>query len=346
MGFMPQMGAGGAFGFMSGGNTPQDWGQGIQNQPFQPYSTGGGTQPGGDPYAGTRMQMGPFGQIYNELGQNYTPYDWGGNPLTQAPLSMDFMSPGVGEQWQQQNQQRFLQPSQSGQYFGQAMGQYGQGGPGNAQAWFDQFKKPDIAADPGLDPYYQRAAGRMTTDINNQLAARGQFGSSAGMQQLSEGLGGLNAEQANREAQYNLQRLGEQRAWEGLGGQLAGQADQGALSWLMGMGNLAGQADSSDLSRLLAGMNSAYGAQGLARQRGQDFYNNLLGASLPMAGMAGDTYSDMLGTDASLMNNSLMMESGLAQAALNQSMYNQARQKADAEWAKGMMGGGKLGGKG
>src|SRR5690349_19625824 len=121
---------GGMLGFLSGGNTPQAWNQGTQNAQFQPYSTGGGTTPGQDPYAGSRFQMGPFGQLYNEYGQNYTPYDNQGNSLTQAPLNNDFFSPGVGEQWQQQNQGRYLQPGAAGDYWNQVNGRYANGTPG------------------------------------------------------------------------------------------------------------------------------------------------------------------------------------------------------------------------
>lgn len=357
-GGFPGMGAGGALGFLSGGNTPQDWGQGIHNAPFQQYHTGPGIQQGGDPYAGSRFQMGQQGQIYNEYGQNYTPYDARGNAMTQSPLGMDQMSPGVAEQWQQQNQSRFLQPGAAQNYWQQVQGQYGPGGPGTtnySEQAYKNFQKPNIANDPGLDPYYQNAQKRLTEGINNQAAARGMFGSSGALNQLTEGMGNLAAEQANREAQYNLQRLGEQRAWEGLGGQLAGQADQSsragsqdALAWTQGLGQLAGNADQSELSRLMGGMNAATTAQQLGRERARDYIGDMMGASGALAGMTGNTYDDMLQTDAGLMNNSLMMENGLANAALQASLYNQQRQKADAEWAKGMMGGkggGKKGGK-
>lgn len=317
MGFLPQMSAGGPLGALSGGNTPQDWGQGISNAPFQPHSTGPGIQPG---------QVG-------------------------TDPNFNFGAPGAGENFFQQNQGAFTAPTQSGQFFNQAVQQY----PNAPQTTnfsgqeYGNFQRPDIAADPGLDPYYQRAASRLSEGLNREFASRGMMGSSSALDALGEGLGGLSAEQANREAAYNLQRLGEQRAWEQLGGQLAGQADAGSragsqneLAWLTGMGNLAGQADQTKLAGLMGGMNASLGAQDAMRGRGQDFFNNLLQASGMMGGMTGNAYDQMFGMDAQMMNNALMLESGLAQAALEASLYNQGRQKDDASWAKGMLtGGGK-----
>jgi len=314
MGFIPQMSPGGPAGALSGGNTAQDWGQGIHNQPFQQYSTGPGTVPN---------QGGPH-------------------------PSFDQTQPGFGESFFQQHQGQFGAPTQAGNWWGQVQARYPSAPQvsNNAQTEYSNFTRPDLAADPGLDPYYDRARTRLGEDLNRQFASRGMYGSSSALDQLSEGLGGLNAEQANREAQYNLQRMGEQRAWEQLGGQLAGQADassrsgsQNELAWLQGMGGLAGQADQSNLANLMGGMGAAGQAQQLGMGRAQNYFDNMMQAALAQSGMAGATYNDMFGTDAGLMNNALMLESGLAQAWLQASLYNQQRQKADPAWAKGMMGG-------
>lgn len=319
MGFIPQMSAGGPLGALSGGNTPQDWGQGISNAPFTPYNTGPGVMP------------------------------QGGGP----DPNFNFSGPGYGENYFQQHQGQFNQPTAAGSYFNQVRGQAQNHpqGTNNSQTEYNNFNRPDIAAGPGLDPYYQRAAGRLTEGLNQQSAARGMFGSSQAMDQLSEGLGGLAAQQANREADYALQRLGEQRAWEQLGGSLAGQADansransQNELGWLTGMGGLAGQADQSFLNQLMGGGNMALAAQEAMRGRGQDYFNNTMGPALAMAGMSNQAYTDMFNADAQNMMNALMMETGLAEAALSGSLYNQGRQKDDASWAKGMLNG--KGGKG
>lgn len=319
MGFLPQMSAGGPLGALSGGNTPQDWGQGIQNAPFTPHSTGPGVTPG---------QQSP-------------------DP------NFNFSGPGYGENFFQQNQGAFTQPTQSGQFFQNAMSQYPNAPQvsNNSQTEYSNFVRPELAADPGLNPYYQNAADHLSARLNNQFGSRGMFGSSAATSQLGHSLGDLFADQANREAQYNLQRTAEQRAWEQLGGQLAGQADansrlgsQNELAWLQGLGGLAGQADQTKLAQLMGGMQGALGAQDAMRTRGQDYFNNTMGPAMAMMGMTNDAYNDMLTSDAQMMMNALMMESGLAQAALQGSLYNQGRQKDDASWAKGMLNG--KGGKG
>lgn len=316
MGFLPQMSAGGPLGVLSGGNTPQDWGQGIQNQPFTPYFTGPGVVPG---------QQSP-------------------DP------NFNFMQPGAGESYYGANQGRFNQPTASGGFYQQAQGQYGQRPElsNNTQNEYNNLQRPNLSANAGLDPYYQNAAKNVTAQLNNQYGSRGMFGSSAALNGVGGALTDLFADQANREAQYALQRSAEDRGWAGLAGQLAGQADansragsQDELSWLMGMGNLAGNADQANLAQLMGGMSAASTAQNLMRNRGQDFFNNTMAANMPFVDMVGQSYDDMLGTDAQLMQNALMYQNGLAQAALEASLYNQGRQKADAEWAKGMLGGGK-----
>ena len=314
LGFLPQQSAGGPFGALSGGNTPQDWGQGISNAPFQPHSTGPGVVPG---------QQSP-------------------DP------NFNFNQPGYGESYFQQHQGQFGQPTQSANYFQQMMGRYPTAPQvsNNSQTEYNNFQAPHLSDNAGLQPYYDQARKQLGADLNSQYGSRGMYGSSAALNGISSGLQGLNAEQANRESQYALQRSAEDRGWTGLGGQLAGQADessragsQNELGWLMGMGNLAGNADQSNLANLMGGMQGAMGAQDAMRGRGQDMFNNIMGPTMAMAGMAGNGYNNMLGMDANMMNNALMLESGLAQAALQGSLYNQGRQKDDASWAKGMLNG-------
>lgn len=311
-----QMSAGGPLGALSGGNTPQDWNQGISNTPFTPHSTGPGITPG---------------------------------QQTPDP-NFNFNTPGAGEQYWTQNQQAFGQPTQSQGYFGQAQSQAQNRAPltNYSATEYNNLQKPNLSANAGLDPYYQNAAGHLSSRLNNEFGSRGMYGSSAAVNQLGSSLGDLFADQANREANYALQRSAEDRGWGALAGQLAGQADQqsragsqDALSWTMGLGNLAGNADQANLAQLMGGMNAASTAQNLMRNRGQDYFNNTMAANLPLAGMAGASYDDLLGTDAQLMQNALMYQNGLAQAALEASLYNQQRQKSDAEWGKGMMLGGK-----
>ena len=208
-----------------------------------------------------------------------------------------------------------------------AMEQYGQDfrgamnrqpmGSNRAEEWFQQFRG---SSPPSLDPYYDHARERQGQDVDNALSARGMFGSSAGMQAYGDAMTGLNAEQANREGDYQLQR-------NQLGGNLASSADnssrsrsQDTLGWLMGGANVA---------------NSAQNAQ---RMRGQDFMGNIMGGAQMTMPILQQGYGNMLAGDMGLMDQSMMASSGLAREALDQSYRNQDRQKADAEWGAGMMG--------
>ena len=96
-----------------------------------------------------------------------------------------------------------------------------------ADEFFQQFmaSMPEINPNAGLDPYYDRARAKAAEDINRQMAARGLWGSSAAGGMISDAMTELGAEQANREAQYYLDTLGEMRGWQGLGGDLASSSD-------------------------------------------------------------------------------------------------------------------------
>jgi len=163
---------------------------------------------------------------------------------------------------------------------------------------YEQFRaaQPNIPTDAGLDPFYERQKQRALEQIQGNTAAIGQYGSSTAQDLQSQAITDLAAEQANREAQYALQQLQEQRMWEGLGGSLAGQASAEQRGWgqlglgqgqlggqLAGQasnellqrlglgGNLAGQADEAALARLGLGGN-------LAQASGAEDISRLLGA--------------------------------------------------------------------
>lgn len=271
-------------GILGGGNTPQMRGQGIQEAPpFQPYSPGGGLgfSPT-DPYAGQRNQHGAPG-------------------MTVAPTGWDFSSPGVAEQWQQENQGRFLEPTQQSQFFDETKGTLSQ----------------------NLDPYYDNAKRRALETLNTQMASRGLFNSSAAIGAGNEAITNLEAEKANREGQYGLQRAGL-------------------------LGNLAQGADTSTLSNLGMGMGAAQTAEEMRRQRGQDYLSNVMGMAIPTATMAGQAYNQMIGSDLDLMREAMMAELGLA----GESQANQQRTdetaRSDTERTAGLMGnvlGGVMGGK-
>ncbi len=271
-------------GILGGGNTPQMRGQGIQEPPpFQPYSPGGGLMfSETDPLAGQRFQQGPAG-------------------TTQAPTGMDFASPGVAEQWQQQNQGRFLDPTAQQGFFDEAHGNLSQ----------------DLA------PFYENAKRRALETIDTQFGSRGMFGSSAAIDRGAEAVTDLEADRANREGQYGLQRAGL-------------------------LGNLAQGADTSELSNLGMGMGAAGAAQGAHRQRGRDYISDIFGMAAPTAAMAGNAYNQMIQSDQDMMTQAMMAEMGLAGEAQSNQQRTDETGKRDTERTAGLMGnvlGGMMGGK-
>lgn len=122
-----------------------------------------------------------------------------------------------------------------------------------------QGVRPDIATDPGLDPHYDNAQRRALEAIRAQSAAAGNYGSSAFMNAGQEAIVNLRAEQANREAQYNLDRLAEQRAWESLGGIMGEAASQQGLGWTQTLGDLGMASENMDYNKQNAAIAAARG---------------------------------------------------------------------------------------
>jgi hypothetical protein len=149
--------------------------------------------------------------------------------------------------------------------------------------WFNHFQghMPDIASDPGLAAWYDNAEKRSTENINRIMAARGAYGSSAANDQVSRGITDLEADKAKNEAQYNLQRLAEQRAWEGLGGNLASGADtqnntmgDQQRQWVELLSKLGIDAEKLGLDRTNAGQDAANSAENFKNTRFQNYVNN------------------------------------------------------------------------
>lgn len=182
----------------------------------------------------------------------------------------------------------------------------------DSQNWFQQYAgaMPNIATDPGLDPYYNNAEKRSTEGINQAVAARGAYGSSAANDQISRGITDLEADKAQHEAQYNLQRLGEQRAWEGLGGQLAGGADASSVAqsqdqqhWADLLSKLGIDASRLGLDRTNAGADAAGNATGAERTRGQDYFNDQLAMGDRMSDLIKSIMMPGLDNDATFMSD-------------------------------------------
>jgi hypothetical protein len=345
-GGMPGMGGGMGIPGMGGGDSPSAKGYGIAGPtPVIPYDTGMGLQPGTPVQGFQNGDMTQAGAAETQFANNAARYD----------------APGAASQFWE-GVQGALKPQGMGEQFaGSKLGQYAQGTPGvtnNSQAQYQSSlgAAPNISAN--LDPFYANEQRKALEDIDRAMAARGMMGSSHSMDRAQEAITNLAADKARADAQYGLQYSGDRRAWEGLQGQLAGQADnqsqagsQNELSWLRGLGDLAlsgqnaglsrlgqaggfaGQADSADLSRLNAGMGAAGQAQNAQQGRLGDLFGMYTGLGNQMAGMAGNAYDDMLAGDQQLMDAQMGMNLGLGSEILGQDYRTQQKIKDDFDWA-------------
>lgn len=304
--------------------------------------------------------------------------------------SLDFTKMGSGEQYWADNQGKFGQTTQTqgyldenklgasatGQYTGshqlgdsqaQAFWEQNQGNmgqPGVAEQYADMVLKKygggsNLPTDPGLGTYYDRQEQKLTQSMNDQLSARGAYGSSVGLGSLASGIADLRADQARNEADYNLRRSANERDWMNSVGSLANQgqnatlsrwnagqnaatgADTGTLGfWNAGLNGaqatdtvdlarwqagLAGSqmADNANLSQFTTGMNASNQAQNLQRQRGQDMFNNNLTMGASLSGTAGSAYSSALTSDQQLMDAINALMTGTASEGVNAASHQE-----------------------
>ena len=292
---------------MRGGGQEQALPPGPQQQP--------------DPYAGQRFDAAAPGQ----------------GMMTEQPTGWDMSSPGVGEQFFNQQQQGYTQPGQMQNFYAQqqagmnqpgAMERYQQGSNLSGPTASEQTME-----DPGLGQYYENAGTRASGQLNTQLAGRGAYGSSQGLNMLSQQQSDLNAQQANREGDYRLRQAGQSDSMRlqqaGLAGQQAAQAQGMQQSRLGQMGQFAGAADAARLQGLNSGMGAASQAQGLRRQRGRDYMGDVFSpAQLGMAAQ-GQGMNQLLGNDQASMESALAMALGLTGENLNQDYRNKAAHRED-----------------
>lgn len=186
------------------------------------------------------------------------------------------------------------------------------GGPTQANEAWEMFlgSRPEISADAGLGPYYEDAKRRALEDIRQSSAARGVYGSSAAVDAEQEAISSLEAQRANREADYRLRTLGEQRAWDTLMGQLGSSAAGQDLSSMLGLGNLGLSSEGMDLNRLLGATSAAARQGGLEQSR--------LGMIGQLAGMAsGDEINRLMGASTASTGAQNLRDSRIQNAFLN-----------------------------
>lgn len=280
----------------------------------------------------TRQVKPGEGQAQPQGPQQYQQTAHGGFDQTQG---------GMAEQYALQNQNKLTQQGEGSQFFDKTKSAYSQTGAaedfqkaqaqGLAQqgAGEQQWNatqgqmntagaSEQLAQDPGLGAYYDRAKTRTAGDINNQLAARGSFGSSAGVQQIGDAMVGLEAERANREADYRKEVAGQAdtqrmsrlglagelaQGAQGmgldrtrLGGELAGEAQTQQMGRLGQGQDAAGQVDQFGLDQTMAGFEMAMGAQDQAEGRQQTGFDQ----QMAMAGAESDIYGGAMGGEMAL----------------------------------------------
>lgn len=277
-----------------------------------------------------------------------------------APAAAPPPAPGMGpgalsgpgpleDTWAQYGSQ-FFQPGRAAQWYdSEGADAFGQFGDQSMQLWnklngmwnwrpdttnrADEAYQSFVDATPNFDmqptfgSYYEHAADRLGERFNDEAAARGMLGSSSAMGEYGDAMASLEAERANRESDFDLARLGEERAWLGLGGALGRGADlssatddafeldhMGQMGRLglaaneMTLGGLLGEAgflrglDTFDLTNRGAGFGAAGATQDAEEGRIRGQYNDLFGAYSGLSGMAGDTYDDLFSYDSDALD--------------------------------------------
>jgi hypothetical protein len=227
---------------------------------------------------------------------------------------LDFTQKGPSEQYFDDNKSVWQSPS-FGEVNNQGLASYytdQQNRPqltnNSSQAYSDyRSQMPTIASDPGLGAYFENAKNRAAESVNQTMAARGAYGSSAANDQISRAYTDLEGQRALKEADYNLARLGEQRGWLGLGGQLAGQSDSRSDAasadeqrWTQLLSQLGMDASRLGLQRTNAGADAASNAQGAERARGRDYFADQQGMGDRMSELYRSILGPGLDNDAAL----------------------------------------------
>ena len=380
--------AGAAGSLAGGGKTSSDYGGGpslitntTANAPKIPYSSSPGLQPGNADNGINGVSYRDPTRLENavDAGVNWAPTN--AQQVYSGQFAPGMSTPGTGQTYVNNALQQPT-PQVSTGNTQQAYDWFKPNQPnvstGNTQQAYDWFKQnqPNLAQDPGLAPYYDNAKRRAIESVNQNAAARGMFGSTVAMDQGNEAITNLEAERANREADYSLQREAERRAWGTAGVGAAGTADSAKLgaagenrAWTTGMGGLGLSADESERARLAglfggagtldsaintgtAANLSALGAADTAGfGRAQGAYDMSMGLGNATSNAAGDAYQQMLAQDAALRDQYMAMALGMPTEAFNASQTSQQNTRQDINqamdimtWAKSMgLGGGAAG---
>ena len=162
-----------------------------------------------------------------------------------------------------------------------------------------------------MSQYYSNAMEQATSEINQQMAARGLFGSSAAAGMIADATSNLAAERALKEAEYGLSRADLQ-------GKLSGQADssdiessKNQLQWLLGGSEVAGEASQASLNRLLAKAGVAKDGQILQEGRVQDMLGHVGGRAAEQAKLIADMSANEISNLIDLLESQTSLDLGM-----------------------------------
>lgn len=206
-------------------------------------------------------------------------------------------------------------PGAAEKFFSDNLNRYQAGPQGQTNYAADAYNSFLQGSAPNLDPYYNNAKRRAAEELNQQFAARGAYGSSVALDRLGEAMTDLNAQQADREADYAMKRYE-------LGGNLGMSAD-----------SMARQNSEGYLNWLDSGMNAANLAQASRRLRGRDYMDDMTGAFSGLSDIAGKQYDQLFQDDQSLLDAQLAMNTGLGAEYLSQAQRKEDQFRQDADTA-------------
>lgn len=209
----------------------------------------------------------------------------------------DLMKPGSYQSWWNSNSAQMQNPGMAENYAQQVLSKYSSG---------SHLPPADYGA------YYDRAAEKATQGLNDQLASRGQYGSSVGLGLIGNQLADLAAQRARDEADYGLRRSADERSWTTALSDVAQAGDSSSLARWSAAGQGAGLADTIGLSRWKTAQDAAESAQQAQRQRGQDLFNNARGIGGDISTITGSAYGSQFASDAALLDAILALNTGRA----------------------------------
>ena len=307
---------------------------------YQAYQRGMSNAAGAASAAGTHAT-----QVHNTQAKQQATQQATAEDAARKASGLDMMKPGAAEQFYADHGGDLTQPGNYQQWWNSNGAQMQN--PGMAENYANSVLQKYGNSNPSLPPadygaYYDRAATKATQGLNDQLASRGQYGSSVGLGLIGTQLADLAAQRSRDEADYGLRRSGEERAWTSALGDVAHMGESDSLARWSAGGQGAAMGDTLGLARWKTGQQAAVDAQQSQRQRGQDLFNNERGIGGDLSAMAGSAYGSNSATDAALLDAILALKTGkasegvsAAQAGANQdaATQNQLMQLLQAYYA-------------